>query len=223
MKLKTFKTNWPLCNPVNILPCLTKNEEAIKSKYQKIRTWSLSWKYYLYTPRFSYQEKKIWQMIIHQQPAQPRKLQFCTKPELGMVWDPAFPRFDSENKNYCCVSILNKDPCFLMSLAKPELSHSLRHSCFLRAQKGFYPAKPWLDMTWTPRTQLCKPTQAPSERHKRTWKVLWGLLGPTGISSQPGPSCLVVLLIIILISWWFCMTLPLHSSFSQSLKSPVLH
>lgn len=45
MKLKTFKTNWPLCNPVNILSCLTKTEEAIKGKYQKIRTWSLEWKY----------------------------------------------------------------------------------------------------------------------------------------------------------------------------------
>lgn len=58
MKLKTFKTNWPLCNPVNILSRLTKTEKAIKGKYQKIRTWFLAWKHDLYTPEFSYQETK---------------------------------------------------------------------------------------------------------------------------------------------------------------------
>jgi len=35
MELKTFKTNWPLRNPINILSCLTKTEKAIKGKYQK--------------------------------------------------------------------------------------------------------------------------------------------------------------------------------------------
>lgn len=164
MKLKTFKTNWPLCNPVNILSCLTKTEKAIKGKYQKIRTWSLAWKYDLYTPGFSCQEKKIWQMIIHQQPAQPRKLQFCILPELGMVWKPPFPRLASKTTNFHCVSILNMESWFLMSLDKPELSHSLRHSCFLRAQKGSCPAEPWLDTTWAHRTQLSKPGQAPSEK-----------------------------------------------------------
>lgn len=58
MELKTFKTNWPLRNPVNILSCLTKTEKAIKGKYQKICTWSLAWKYDLYTSGFSYQVKK---------------------------------------------------------------------------------------------------------------------------------------------------------------------
>lgn len=51
-----------------------------------------------------------------------------------------------------------------MSLAKPELSHSLRHSCFLRAQKGSCPAEPWPDTTRAPRTQQGKPGQAPSEK-----------------------------------------------------------
>lgn len=97
-------------------------------------------------------------MIIHQQSAQPRTLQFCIKPELGMVWDPAFPRLASANKNFCCVSILNKDLWFLISLAKLEVSHSLRYSCFLRAQKGFCPKEPLA------RHGMCKPAQAPSEK-----------------------------------------------------------
>lgn len=58
MELKTFKTNWPLRNPINILSCLTKSEKAIKGKYQKICTWPLTRKCYLFTPGFSYQEKK---------------------------------------------------------------------------------------------------------------------------------------------------------------------
>lgn len=223
MKLKTFKTNWPLCNPVNILSCLTKTEEAIKGKYQKLCTWSLAWKYDLIHPQIFLSGEKIWQMIIHQQPAQPRKLQFCIKPELGMVWDPTFPRLASENRNFCCVSILNKEPWFLMSLAKPELSHSLRHSCFLRAQKGSCPAEPWLDMAWAHRTQLCKPGQAPSEMHKQSLESALGPSGPLLISSQSGPSCCLVLLLIFILISWFCTTLPLHSSFPQSLQSPMLH
>lgn len=36
MELKTFKTNWPFHNLLNILSCITKNGKAIKGIYQKI-------------------------------------------------------------------------------------------------------------------------------------------------------------------------------------------
>lgn len=89
MKLKTFKTNWPLCNPVNILSCLTKTEKAIKGKYQKKSVPGFLCGNMIYTPpNFPIRRQKIWQMIIHQQPAQPRNLQFCIKPELGIETYP---------------------------------------------------------------------------------------------------------------------------------------